>query len=218
MDHQILTTNSFAKKGRRNFQSPLRLIVYGLGTEKSADRGLDLVGRVWVIGTNLPATQYQLSAAEYVDLFLRLDYRAQQIRTMANNTPANTSPFMLLFRNAGEESHQHLTPAQRTELTKKWNDWYEELSTKGKVQHGRPLELGGRVVSGVRGERVVDGPYAEAKEAVGGYLFLTVADLDEATAIAKQCPGLVHGLIVEVRPVADVSPMLEGVQGHGPGE
>lgn len=40
-DHRILTTNSFAKKGRRNFQSPLRLIVYGLGTGKSADRGLD---------------------------------------------------------------------------------------------------------------------------------------------------------------------------------
>ena len=70
----------------------------------------------------------------------------------------------------------------------------------------------------VRGERVVDGPYAEAKEAVGGYLFLTVADLDEATEIAKQCPGLVHGLTVEVRPVADVSPMLKGVRGRGPGE
>lgn len=134
---------------------------------------------------------------------------------MANNA-STTLPFMLLFRNAGEESHRHLSPDQRAELTKKWNDWYEELSARGKVQHGRPLELGGRVVSGARGERVVDGPYAEAKEAVGGYLFLTVADLDEATEIAQQCPGLVHGLTVEVRPVADVSPILKGVQGRAP--
>ncbi len=123
---------------------------------------------------------------------------------------------MLLFRNAGEESHQHLTAEQRQQMTKQWNDWFDQLSTAGKVQHGRPLGLGGRVVSGPKGERVVDGPYAEAKEVVGGYLFLTVADLDEATAIARQCPGLPIGLTVEVRPVADVSPVLKGVQGHGP--
>jgi hypothetical protein len=135
---------------------------------------------------------------------------------MATNSPAQTSPFMLIFRNAGEESHCHLTSAQRDQLTKKWNDWYEELMANGKVQHGRPLELGGRVVSGTQGERVVDGPYAEAKEVVGGYLFLTVADLDEATEIAKQCPGLPIGLTVEVRPVAEVSPMLKGVRGHAP--
>jgi len=125
---------------------------------------------------------------------------------------------MLLFRNAGEESHRHLTAEQKQQMTKQWNDWFEQLSAAGKVQHGRPLELGGRVVSGVQGERVVDGPYAEAKEVVGGYLFLTVADLDEATAIAQQCPGLPVGLTVEVRPVAAVSPVLKGVQGHGPGE
>jgi len=135
---------------------------------------------------------------------------------MATQSFVSTSPFLLLFRNAGEDSHRHLTSDERVQLTKKWNDWYEELSRNGKVQHGRPLELGGRVVSGVRGERVVDGPYAEAKEAVGGYLFLTVRDLDEATEIAKQCPGLPIGLTVEVRPVADVSPVLKGVQGHAP--
>jgi hypothetical protein len=121
---------------------------------------------------------------------------------------------MLLFRNAGEESHRHLTSEQRAQLTKKWNDWYEALAASGKVEQGRPLELGGRVVSGVRGERVVDGPYAEAKEVVGGFLILAVADLDEATGIAQQCPGLPIGLTVEVRPVADVSPVLQGVQGR----
>ncbi len=128
-----------------------------------------------------------------------------------------TAPFLLLFRNTGADVHAHLSPEQRLQLTQQWNDWYDGLAAKGKVQHGRPLAPQGRVVAGTRGERVTDGPYAEAKEAIGGYFFLTVADIDEATAIAQMCPGLPLGLTVEVRPVADVSPVLEGVRGRPPG-
>ncbi|HWL16674.1 MAG TPA: YciI family protein [Opitutus sp.] len=128
----------------------------------------------------------------------------------------NPAAFLLLFRNAGPETHAHLTEAERVQLAKRWNDWFEGLAAQGKVQHARPLALNGRVVSGPRGERVMDGPYAEAKEVVGGYFFLTVADLDEATRIAQQCPGLPLGLTVEVRPVADVSPVLDGVPGRPP--
>lgn len=123
---------------------------------------------------------------------------------------------MLLFRNAGADTHAHLSPAQRAKLAQQWNDWYDGLARQGKVEHGRPLALEGRVVSGAAGERVTDGPYAETKEVVGGYFFLNVADLDEATAIAKRCPGLPLGLTVEVRPVAAVSPVLENVHGRPP--
>lgn len=126
------------------------------------------------------------------------------------------APFLLLFRNAGPDVHAHLTPAQQQALTQQWNDWFAGLAAQGKLEHGRPLGLGGRVVSGARGERVTDGPYAEAKEVVGGYFFLSVADLDEATAIAKQCPGLPLGLSVEVRPVVEASPVLADVRGRGP--
>ena len=122
---------------------------------------------------------------------------------------------MLLFRNAGPETHDHLNEAQRTSLAKQWNDWFDGLASQGKIQHGRPLALGGRVVSGFPA-RVIDGPYAEAKEVVGGYFCLTVADLDEATELAKRCPGLPLGLTVEVRPVADVSPVLDKVPGRPP--
>ncbi len=123
---------------------------------------------------------------------------------------------MLLFRNAGPETHQHLTAEQRQQLAQRWNDWYDGLASAGKVQHGQPLALNGRVVTGTRGEKIVDGPYAEAKEVVGGYLYLTVRDLDEATAIAQQCPGLAVGVTVEVRPLAATSPVLEDVRGRPP--
>lgn len=135
---------------------------------------------------------------------------------MANNPTPPTSAFMLLFRNAGPDTHAHLTAAQKAAMTQKWNDWFDGLAAKGKVQHARPLGLTGRVVSGPGGERVTDGPYAEGKEIIGGYFFLTVADIDEATAIAKQCPGLPIGLTVEVRPVAEVSPVLTDVRGRPP--
>ena len=131
-------------------------------------------------------------------------------------SPAPTRPFLLLFRNAGPDTHAHLSPDQQEQLAKGWNDWYERLAAGGKVKHGRPLGLEGRVVSGARGGQVTDGPFAETKEVVGGYFFLDVADIEEATEIAKQCPGLPLGLTVEVRPVAEVSPVLEGVRGRPP--
>lgn len=127
-----------------------------------------------------------------------------------------TSSFLLLFRNAGPEAHQHLSPGEREQLTKRWNDWVDELTRRGQVEHGRPLALEGRVVTGPNGQRVTDGPYAETTEVVGGYVFLKVANLDEATEIAKHCPGLAVGLTVEVRPVLDYSPVLEGVRGRPP--
>lgn len=138
---------------------------------------------------------------------------------MATPASSGSSAFLLLFRNAGADTHAHLTDAEKVELTKKWNDWAERLFSQGKTAHAAPLELGGRVVTGTgAASRVIDGPYAEGKEIVGGYFFLTVADIDEATEIAKQCPGLPLGLTVEVRPVAAVSPVLTEVRGRMAGK
>ncbi|WP_438483033.1 YciI family protein [Oleiharenicola lentus] len=132
---------------------------------------------------------------------------------MTTPSTASTANFMLLFRNAGPAAHAHLTAEERAQLTQRWNDWYDSLATQGKVHQGRPLALEGRVVSEKNG-RIIDGPYAESKEAIGGYFILNVATLAEATEIAKQCPGLPIGLEVEVRPLADVSPVLSEVRGR----
>lgn len=124
-----------------------------------------------------------------------------------------TSPYLLIFRESSPESYKSMSPAQRQQLMQQWNAWYDGLAAQGKVQHGHPLEPQGRVISGTRGERVVDGPFAEATEAIGGYFLLTVAGLEEATAIAQQCPSLPFGLTVEVRPIAEACPSL-GVRGR----
>jgi hypothetical protein len=108
---------------------------------------------------------------------------------------------MLLFRNSGPETHRHLSADQRQQLVTRWNAWFEGLVAAGKATEGQPLELETRVVAGPAGSRVTDGPFPEAKEAIGGYVKLLVSGLDEATAIARRHPGLEYGLIIEIRPL-----------------
>jgi hypothetical protein len=115
-----------------------------------------------------------------------------------DNTTA-VSPYLLFFRNSGAENYQHLSPEQRQQLVVRWNQWYDGLAKQGKAVEGQPLEMETRVVSGSNGARVVDGPYAESKEAIGGYVKLLVSGLDEATEIARRHPGLAYGLEIEVR-------------------
>jgi hypothetical protein len=51
---------------------------------------------------------------------------------------------------------------------------------------------------------ITDGPFAETKEALGGYYLIEAADLDEAIDLAKGCPGANWGSI-EVRPINEQS-------------
>lgn len=126
----------------------------------------------------------------------------------------SSSSYLLFFRDVPATVYQEMTQEQRDDLMGQWNDWYDGLAAQGKVQHGHPLHPVGRVVSGTRGERVVDGPFAEAKETIGGYFLLTVDSIDEATEIAQRCPSLALGVSVEVRPIAEACPTL-GVKGRG---
>jgi len=48
--------------------------------------------------------------------------------------------------------------------------------------------------------QVLDGPYAETKEQLGGYYVIEAPDLDAALSWAERCPGAAHG-VIEVRPV-----------------
>jgi hypothetical protein len=72
----------------------------------------------------------------------------------------------------------------------------------GKLAGANPLYNTGKVVSGAGGRNVTDGPFAESKEAVGGYFLVNVAGEEEAVSIARGCPLLDHGWSVEVRPVS----------------
>jgi hypothetical protein len=72
----------------------------------------------------------------------------------------------------------------------------------GKLLGGQALQPTGTATS-IRGDVVTDGPFAETKEALGGYYLIEARDLDQALEIAKLCPAPFGG--VEVRPVMDTS-------------
>jgi hypothetical protein len=118
-----------------------------------------------------------------------------------NTTSTANSDYLLFFR--GNVWDKGLSPAQLQKVVSDWMAWFEGLKAEGKCTGGHPLEMEGKVVSGKQ-RSVADGPFAESKEAIGGYFYLTVADENEAIEIARQCPGLEYGAVVEVRPVADV--------------
>ncbi|TAL06306.1 MAG: hypothetical protein EPO07_02045 [Verrucomicrobia bacterium] len=112
--------------------------------------------------------------------------------------------YLLIFRS--NDWYKGLSPEQMQQIADNWMAWFNRLKEEGKCAGGNPLEREGKIVSG-KNRVVSDGPFAESKETIGGYFLLTVASMDEAVAIAQQCPGLPHGVRVEVRPIAGECPM-----------
>jgi hypothetical protein len=123
------------------------------------------------------------------------------------STQTKAPQFMFLFR--GNEWQKGLSPEEMQKVASQWMAWFERLATQGKVTAGSPLENEGKVVSGKNGRVISDGPFAESKETVGGYFLLQVNTIDEAIALAQECPGLPYGAKVEVRPVAENCPMSQ---------
>ena len=124
-------------------------------------------------------------------------------------TQPTTSDYMLLFR--GNDWDTKLSPEELQQVMSKWTAWYDQLVEQGKIKSAHPLIPEGRVVSQKKGQAVADGPFAESKEAIGGYFLIQMTNLDEALQIAKRCPTLPHGTIVEVRPVAEVCPKFQRI-------
>ena len=114
--------------------------------------------------------------------------------------------YMLII--AGPEGgYEDITPEQMREGMAQWQAFTDELHAAGAFIAGEGLQESATATT-VRltddGERVVtDGPYAEAKEQVGGFYLIECADLDEALEWAKKIPNSRGG--VEVRPVMDYS-------------
>src|SRR6187401_1240835 len=121
----------------------------------------------------------------------------------------NQNGYMLLFR--GNDWTKSLSPEEKQKVTDQWMAWFKRLTDDGKAIAGNPLEREGKIVSG-KNRVVSDGPFAESKETIGGYFLLTVGSMDEAVAIAQQCPGLPYGVQVEVRPIAPQCPMVEELE------
>jgi len=107
--------------------------------------------------------------------------------------------YMMLFRN--EQSNGATPPSaeQMQAVMQQWQSWIRNIAEQGKFGGTARLQSEGKTVK--PGNVITDGPYAEAKEIIGGYLIVKASSLDEAVELAKSCPGLTYGGNVEVRSV-----------------
>ena len=108
------------------------------------------------------------------------------------------SKFMLIFHGGFYDS---LSPEEAQKQTQKWFAWVEKLQKQGKYKSGEPLLPGGKLITQKNGKLVVDGPFAESKEAVAGYFVVEAATMDEVVQMSNDYPDFHLGGKVEVREV-----------------
>ncbi|HXW62851.1 MAG TPA: YciI family protein [Candidatus Acidoferrales bacterium] len=112
------------------------------------------------------------------------------------------SEFIYLYR--GGETNR--SPERMQQTMQKWMAWFKELNQKGHVRdQGQPLERVGKLVTGKQ-KTVTDGPFAEAKDVIGGFTLIEARDLEQAVELSKGCPILEVEGVVEVRPVLKMNP------------
>ncbi len=111
------------------------------------------------------------------------------------STPQPLHEYLLLSRGQWDPA---IPPEQIQSAIDRFYAWYEQRLADGSFKPGQRLATGTKLVTR---DGILDGPYAEAKEIIGGYWFIVARSLDEAAAIAAQNPCVVCGLAFEVRPV-----------------
>lgn len=114
---------------------------------------------------------------------------------------SNLSQYLLLFRESDDAPD--VPPEEMQAMFATWLAWSERLGKVGKYASGNPLNEHGSVVRGDSGESITDGPFVEAKEVLCGYFLINAESMEDACKIAGECPGLPHGMSVEVRPIME---------------
>ncbi|MGC2161429.1 MAG: YciI family protein [Silvibacterium sp.] len=113
----------------------------------------------------------------------------------------------LLMGYFNEDHWPKMSPAEQQQGIAAYAAYTEALVASGAFKGSNRLQptAAATTVRNVDGKtQVLDGPYADTKEQLGGYFLIEAPDLDAALAWAARCPAASHG-IVEVRPLWEMS-------------
>jgi hypothetical protein len=106
------------------------------------------------------------------------------------------SRFLFLFRG-GDPARSGFSPHTAMQ---QWGDWVAALKGGGSFVHGEPLRGPEGYVLAAEG-RARPAPLGSVDEAVNGYMAVRAESLEAARALAQGCPVLLHGGLVEIRPM-----------------
>ncbi len=106
--------------------------------------------------------------------------------------------FLLVIHRDLTSRHPSPSPSQMKEALQPYQEWISRMAANNQlVSAPHRWDLDGRVISTAK--HIHQGPYAEGTISIGGAFVIKAGDYDEAVAIAKECPIIRYGAIVEVR-------------------
>lgn len=115
-----------------------------------------------------------------------------------------TQFMLLLYDNPA--AFANVTPEQMQQVIQEYSAWMQKIGKEGRLVGGEKLKDEGGKVLRTEGKqvKVVDGPYSETKEVIGGYFIINAKNYNEAVEVSKTCPHMKYGAKIEVREVDPV--------------
>lgn len=109
----------------------------------------------------------------------------------------------ILLLHENPQDFAGVSPEEIQKVVGEYSAWREQLEADDRIVGANKLkDEGGRWLTAENGKaRVIDGPYSEAKEVIGGYFVINAVDYDEAVEISRGCPHLRFGGRIELREI-----------------
>ncbi len=115
-------------------------------------------------------------------------------------------PTYMLLLHENPNQFAGRSESEMMKVVKEYGAWATKLRSEDRLAGGEKLaDEGGKILKGKNGKIVVtDGPYAEAREVIGGYFAIKAKDYAEAVKIAEDCPHLHYDGRIELRQVDEM--------------
>ena len=113
------------------------------------------------------------------------------------------SQFIMLLHDDVAALEAETSPEQIQAIIAEYSAWREQVQAQGNMLGGHKLkdEFGRSLVGNGGNVRIVDGPFTESKELLGGLFIIEADDYDHAIEISKTCPHLKFGRRIELRQI-----------------
>ena len=110
--------------------------------------------------------------------------------------------FMIFIKGGEYDDH---SPEEMQAVIQKFINWANRLREENRYKYADKLNDDGFILSANKEGKIVDGPFVESKEAIGGFYIIEATDYDDALEIARSCPVFDYNGSVEVRKIYDYS-------------